>query len=299
MACKAKTDVWMPLYIADYLADTSRLTTVQHGAYLLLIMDYWRNGSLPDDDAILAQITRMQPDAWSIARASISKFFSIENGQWLHGRIEAEIEKAGVNSQKAHDRAVKAATARWEKEKAPSIATSNIPSNAQEVLESCPSPSPSPSPIEIPLPSQTPKVKSVPGAEKPAPPQKISGADPEKPETELQAACRATWSSYCAAYFDRYQTEPVRNAKVNSNVKQVVQRLGGGEAPLVAAHFVGSNLAYYVQRGHVLDCLVADAEKLRTEWATGRIMTGTQANNDQIRERARQRLFGGQENETV
>ena len=144
MSSPSKTDIWMPLYVADYLADTSRLTTIQHGAYILLIMDYWRNGSLPDDDSILAQITRMQPDAWSIARASISKFFCIENGHWIHGRIESEILKASVNSQKAHDRATKAAAVRWGKENA----TSNATSNAQELLDSCPSPSPSPSPTE-------------------------------------------------------------------------------------------------------------------------------------------------------
>ena len=62
-----KPDVFMLLYIGDYLACTSRLTTELHGAYRLLIMDYWMNGPLPDDDMILASIVRMPIDAWSIA----------------------------------------------------------------------------------------------------------------------------------------------------------------------------------------------------------------------------------------
>jgi hypothetical protein len=58
----------MPLYVGDYLADTGRLTTEQPGAYLLLILDYWRNGALPDD-SILATICGLSATAWSMHSA--------------------------------------------------------------------------------------------------------------------------------------------------------------------------------------------------------------------------------------
>lgn len=54
----------MPLYVGDYLGDTQRLTTEQHGAYLLLILDYWRNGPAPDDDLVLQQITKLNKAGW-------------------------------------------------------------------------------------------------------------------------------------------------------------------------------------------------------------------------------------------
>jgi len=70
-----KVDIWMPLYVADYLSATSRLTTEQHGAYLLLLMDYWKNGAPPNNDAVLAQITKLSPDAWSNARTMLGLSF--------------------------------------------------------------------------------------------------------------------------------------------------------------------------------------------------------------------------------
>ncbi|NIK50289.1 helix-turn-helix domain-containing protein [Xanthomonas arboricola] len=96
-------------------------------------------------------------------------------------------------------------------------------------------------------------------------------------ETELQAACRCTWAAYAAAYRDRHHVTPVRNAKVNANVKQLVQRLGRTEAPLVAEWFLTVNERYVVQGLHDLGLLLAKAEAYRTQWATGRTMTQTRA----------------------
>lgn len=95
----------------------------------------------------------------------------------------------------------------------------------------------------------------------------------EKQDTKLQADCKTTWSGYSEAYERRYCAKPVRNQKVNSLVKQFVQRLGGEEAPMIAEWFVSHPGGYYVGRMHDFGCLLSDAEKLRTEWATGRVMT--------------------------
>lgn len=96
-------------------------------------------------------------------------------------------------------------------------------------------------------------------------------------ETELQAACRATWTAYALAYRNRHGATPVRNAKVNANVKQIVQRLGHVEAPLVAGWFLTVNERFVVQGLHDLGQLLARCEAYRTQWATGRQVTETSA----------------------
>ncbi len=108
-------------------------------------------------------------------------------------------------------------------------------------------------------------------------PARQSAAGGGDHETELQAACRATWRSYSDAYAERHGTAPVRNAKVNANVKQLVQRLGHSEAALVAEWFLTVNEAYVVRNMHDIGLLVAKAEAYRTQWATGRTMTETRA----------------------
>lgn len=41
-----EVDIWMPVYIGDMLAKTTRMTTEQIGASFLVLMDYWRNGAI-------------------------------------------------------------------------------------------------------------------------------------------------------------------------------------------------------------------------------------------------------------
>lgn len=163
-------------------------------------------------------------------------------------------------------------TPRTDSECAPHAARVRLPEN-----RSAPSPSPSPSPLPIPLPSPLPSPEPSPIVEmayRSQNPQKVKPVAAGKPAASEEN--RATWDAYASAYQSRYQAPPVRNAKTNGQVAQIVKRLGS-EAPDVARHFVGMNTAWYVQKCHSLDCLLKDAESIRMQWATARNVTAAQA----------------------
>lgn len=86
----------------------------------------------------------------------------------------------------------------------------------------------------------------------------------------------ATWLAYSAAYSSRYREPPVRNAKVNSTIANLVKRLGK-EAPEVAAFYLSHNHRFYVEKRHPASLLLNDAEGLRTQWKTGTKSTALEA----------------------
>lgn len=103
----AKSDIWMPIYIGDYLSDTMHLSTEQHGAYFLILLYGWRNGGLiPSDDESLAQICRMPLELWKNNRQVISRFF-ICGETWTQKRQLAEIEKASNRRDAAKTNGIK------------------------------------------------------------------------------------------------------------------------------------------------------------------------------------------------
>lgn len=86
---------WMPMYWAQYLADTRRLSTLEHGAYLLLIADYWQTGEpLPDDDKVLAKIAGLTKAKWLVIRVAIAALFKVADGVWRHKRVDEELAAA-------------------------------------------------------------------------------------------------------------------------------------------------------------------------------------------------------------
>ncbi|MGC0155010.1 YdaU family protein [Chromobacterium vaccinii] len=103
-AKEKRADIWMPLYIADYLADTSHLSTEEHGAYLLLLMNAWTNeGALPANEERLRRITRMDRTAWEVSWPELKTFFYEEGDQLRHHRLDAEIDRAKANVKQRSD----------------------------------------------------------------------------------------------------------------------------------------------------------------------------------------------------
>ncbi len=101
---------WMPIHIGDYHRETRHLTTEQHGAYLLLGMEYWTKGSLPDDDVLLARIAGMTKAQWRRNRSTLQALFT---DGWKHPRLDAEIERAAKVSARYAERARKGAAGLW------------------------------------------------------------------------------------------------------------------------------------------------------------------------------------------
>lgn len=124
-----KADVWMPLFVGDYLADTGHLSTVEHGAYLLLLMTAWlKGGALPDDSERLRRITRMERDDWLHAEPVLREFFVLADDGTLHNaRVDAELVRANRNiAQKS------AAGKKSAEKRAANKSKANEPSNGEQ-----------------------------------------------------------------------------------------------------------------------------------------------------------------------
>ena len=275
------------------------------GAALMLWCRAWKQrpaASLPNDDKVIAAFARMPLPRFRRLRDEVLRGFTLcSDGRLYHSTLAREAVNA-YERKLAFQRKRETEAERlrkWRSGKHETPIETRFTSSAETPIETRFVPEGQGQGQGIETTSSPPLPASSPGLSKPLEPlgcgeqkkppgegQKaalvlVAGATSPivqvKGESEVQAACRAVWRAYGEAYQTRYAVAPVRNAKVNALVKQLVQRLGAAEAPMVAAWFVSHSGAWYVKVGHSLDGLVKDAEKLRTEWATGRSVTAAEA----------------------
>lgn len=88
---------------------------------------------------------------------------------------------------------------------------------------------------------------------KPAQRKSCSKAEP--------APSTPAWDAYRSAYAKRYGVDPLRNAKVNSSLKTIVNSVGAEKAPDVVTHYL-TLTGYYAERQHDIGVLVSDLQKV-------------------------------------
>jgi len=133
----------IPFWTDAYLGDTSHLSTLEHGAYLLLLFTMWRtkNGYIENDDKLLARYSRLTTAQWLKIKPVIMKFLIVSPEGLTQGRLMDEFKAVRQHSKNQSRRA----NARWLKEKETDNTTASFGYNSGNAT-----PTPTPSPFKKP-----------------------------------------------------------------------------------------------------------------------------------------------------
>lgn len=93
----------------------------------------------------------------------------------------------------------------------------------------------------------------------------------------FQEKCRTAWKSYKAAYIQKYGVAPLRDPKVNAQVKQLVGRLGEAAGQVAEFYVLFVKEQRVVQSCHDIGFLLQGAQSYHTQWKSGHTMTSGQA----------------------
>lgn len=86
------------------------------------------------------------------------------------------------------------------------------------------------------------------------------------------------WEAYKAAYFNRYKIEPVRNAKVNTNISQLASRVGDDAIGLVD-FYLKHNDGFYLKNLHPISLCLTNAEALYSQMKRNQPVTSVDVRN--------------------
>ena len=277
-------------YIGDYQRDTGHLSVLEHGAYTLLLDAFYATERpLPENKNTLYRLVRANTKREREAVDFVlSEFWSLEGGKWLNRRALTEIEKASAQAEtnrriaveretnRSTNRSTKRGTNRSTKGQ-PIHSHSQTTNTRRQTPE--PKPQPKTSSHEPPVVVEVPP--KLPTSFQSQTPPYLAPSVAKNATKGRRAKSFEAWKAYALAYQNRYGVDPTRNARVNGQMAQFIQRVPLSEAPAIAQFYVRHNDAFYIRKSHPVGSLLADAEKLRTEWRNGMAVTGRRAQQDE------------------
>lgn len=259
-------------YTGDYIRDTMELEAAEEGIYIRLMNWYYAN-ERPIPDVRAPAIARVTSKAdidrtyWVLDRF-FKKVTRHSESVWTHPRIDIEISlaqkriKASIDNGKRGGRPKKTKPTGF-----------NLGYLDETQSESYPDPD---------LLKSGGKRRSPRGKKKVGPQEEALSPSPASSPTSVTTKQRAresksspVWNAYAMAYESRYGAAPAPNAKNYSLCCQLIDRIGAADAPHVAGWYLSTKANPYARSGHSLALLVRDAEKIHTEWRTGRRTTET------------------------
>jgi uncharacterized protein YdaU (DUF1376 family) len=180
VAAEDKVDVYMPLYVRDFLTSTIGWTACERGHYLTLLMLQWDRDGLPADLDALDRLSPGVGDVWAMLQ---DKFPVEADGQRRNARLEQHRDRAVELRRKRSEAGKAAAAARaGSSNRSSNVEQTSI--NRSSIDNHPPSPSPSPSDSGI-----SPSGEII----QPAAPV-VATSDPPKRRTRSQHHNAVKWS---------------------------------------------------------------------------------------------------------
>ena len=110
MAADTRVDVYLPLYVRDFLTSTIGWTAEERGHYLTLLMIQWDRGSLPADEADLERLSPGVGRCWPMLAG---KFPCGDDGLLRNAKLEEHRDRCIGIREKRSQAAKSAASGRW------------------------------------------------------------------------------------------------------------------------------------------------------------------------------------------
>lgn len=110
MSADTKVDVYLPLYVRDFLTSTIGWTAEERGHYLTLLMIQWDRGSLPAEPGDLERLSPGVRNCWLVLAC---KFPECEDGTRKNAKLEEHRCRCVEIREKRSQAAKSAASGRW------------------------------------------------------------------------------------------------------------------------------------------------------------------------------------------